>query len=300
MKRVSPFLVIAAWVLLIEGAGSLAAAATFTDMLGRTLSVPEPPRRIVSLVPSVTEVLYSLGVEDRLVGVTTFCTYPEAATSKPLVGGYADPSLEAIIARKPDLLIVSAAVTTPTQVARYEKLGVPTFVIHATGLPSTIQMLRQIGEVTGVPEAGEELAQRLEAMRDRVRSAVAKRSRPTVLTAVMVTQLTVAGPKTLIHDLLEAAGGNNVVPDTPVRYPTWGPEAVVAADPEVIIVSPHPGQPEPGALFHRWPVLSAVRSQRVVSVEADWLQRPGPRLALGLQALVKAFHGIDVSLEVAQ
>ncbi len=267
-----------------------AGAAVWTDATGRRVEAPDHPRRIVSLVPSVTEVLFALGVEDRVVGVTRFCNYPPRAQAKPKVGGYADPSLEAIAALSPDLVFAAADATKPALVRRLQALGIPVFVVYPRSLEGTVEMIRQVGRAADAPDAGERLAGELEATIAEVRSRVAGLPRPRVLLCIMVRPLVVAGPDTLGHDLIETAGGRNVVPPGPARYPTWGPESLLGADPDVIVVSPHPGDPAPARFFERWPELKAVASGRVVQIPSDWIHRPGPRLSRGLRALARVLH----------
>ncbi len=267
-----------------------AAAAVWTDATGRRVEAPDHPRRIVSLVPSVTELLFALGVEDRVAGVTRFCNYPPRAQAKPKVGGYADPSLEAVAALSPDLVFAAADATKPALVRRLEALGIPVFVVYPRTLEGTVEMIRQVGRVADAADAGERLAAELEGTIAEVRDRVAGLPRPTVLLCIMVRPLVVAGPGTLGHDLIETAGGRNVVPPGPSRYPTWGPESLLGADPDVIIVSPHPGDPAPARSFDEWPELKAVASGRVVQIPSDWIHRPGPRLSLGLRALARALH----------
>ena len=274
-----------------------AGAATWTDALGRRVDVPVSPRRIVSLVPSVTAILFDLGLADRIVGVTRYSDYPPAARRKPHVGSYVAPSIEAIVAARPDLVIAGADVDSPVLVDRLSALHIPVYVVYPRTLDDTISMLARLGVVTGVPAAGARLSVSLKRTVARVEAAVAGRPPVRVLLCEMVHPLVVAGPRTLAEDLLRAAGGENVVPDGPVRYPTWGPEGVLAADPAVIVVAPHPGETDPGGYFRRWPELTAVKTGRVVTVEEDWLQFPGPRLACGLAALVKALHGIDLGVK---
>ncbi len=276
-------------VCLVFWAG-LAAGAVWTDALGRRVEVPDRPRRIVSLVPSVTEVLFALGAQDRVAGVTRFCTYPLEARSKPKVGGYADPSLEAIVALGPDLVFASADATKPSLIERLDALSVPVFVVYPRSLDGTVEMLRQVGRVAGVAGAGDRAAAALADTASRVRARVAGRPRPGVLLCIMVRPLVVAGPGTLGDDLIAVAGGRNAVPEGAGRYPTWGPESLLGADPEVIVVSPHPGDPAPRRLFFQWPELRAVAAGRVVEIPSDWIHRPGPRLARGLEALARALH----------
>lgn len=269
-------------------------AIVWTDAMGRSVELPATPQRIVSLVPSVTEILFALDLGDRIVGVTRFCTYPEEAKSKPQVGDYSNPSLEAVLLQHPDLVIISAASASPALLGRMERLGLSVYIIYPHGIAETIATIRALGQVTGATLKGEQMARQLAATVEQVQAAVAGRTRPRVLFCVMVQPLTVAGPGTLIDDLITVAGGENVVPAGPGRYPTWGDEALLLADPDIIIVSPHPGTPNPVDHFAAWPSLTAVKEHRIVSVTPDWVHRPGPRLILGLAAMVKAIHGINL------
>lgn len=271
--------------------GGPAKGAQWTDAIGREVSAPDNPSRIVSLVPSVTETLFSFGLGDRIAGVTRFCNYPPEALTKPQVGGYADPSIEAIAALAPDLVFAAADMTSPALLGRLEAMGIPCYVVYPRSLERAIATVEEVGRVAGAPEAGERLAGEIRKAVEQVRAATAGMRPVTALVCVMVDPLVVAGPETLADDLLKVAGGRNVVPSGPSRYPTWGIEAVLAHDPEVIIVSVHPGLETPAERFLKWPELRAVRSGRVVVVEADWIHRPGPRLPLGLSAVARALHG---------
>lgn len=270
-------------------------AATWVDAVGRKVEIIEEPQRIISLVPSVTEILFELGLEDRIVGVTSFCTYPEQARKKPRVGSYSDPSLEALTLQQPDLVIISADSANPALITRMERLGLPVYVVYPRGIEETIAMISAVGQVTGKAQAGERMAQQLKDAVKQIEAAVAGRPRPRVLFCVMVRPLTVAGPDTLVGNLIKAAGGENVVPAGANRYPTWGGESLLLADPDLIIVSPHPGTPNPSDLFSVWPELKAIRENRIISVHPDWVHRPGPRLNLGLAALAEAIHGIGLN-----
>jgi iron complex transport system substrate-binding protein len=275
-----------------------ASAASWTDALGRKLELPARPQRIVSLVPSVTEILFALGLEQRIVGVTSFCSYPEQALGKPQVGDYANPSLEAVVLQQPDLVIAAADVAGPALLAQMERLGLPVYVVYPRGLQETIATIRTLGQLTGAARAGEHLAQQLTVTLARVRAAVAGRPRPRVIFCIMLRPLILAGPETLVGDLIDAAGGDNVVPAGANRYPTWGAEALLLADPELILVAPHPGSPDPVELFSLWPELRAVKNRQIFNITPDWVLRPGPRLAFGLRALAERIQGLDLSSSV--
>ena len=270
---------------------SPAAAIARLDALGRPVDLPAVPQRIVSLAPSVTETLFALGVGDRVVGVTRYCDYPAAARSRTKVGGYTNPNLELILTLNPDLVIVSTGKSSPLLPERLSELGLPVFTVAPDSLTDTFATIGLLGEVTGVPEAGRSLAAELENVVFNIKAAVKDRKPPGVLLCIMVRPLRLAGPGTLGDDLIRAAGGINLVPPGSEPYPSWGMEKLLRVNPEVIIVSPHPSDPDPAAYFSAWSGLRAVREKRVVSIEPDWLHRPGPRLRRGLTALVDALHG---------
>ncbi|MFO7765896.1 MAG: cobalamin-binding protein [Pelovirga sp.] len=270
-------------------------AATFTDAVGREVVLDEPPRRIISLVPSVTEILFALGAEEQLVAVTDACTYPEAATSLPNVGQYADPSLEQILLQRPDLVFAAADMNRPDQVKRLESLNIPVFVVYPNTVRETLDTILAIGQVTGHTDAAEDLVDDFSERLRHIEQQLQHRPRVTALVCVMLQPLVVAGPDTIVGDILRYAGAVNPVPASNNNYPTWNMEALLHTDPEVIIVSAHPGQPAPAAVFDQWPQLQAVREQRIIETVADWIHRPGPRMILGIEALAKALHpDIDV------
>jgi iron complex transport system substrate-binding protein len=274
----------------------LLTAATFTDAVGREVVLDEPPRRIVSLVPSVTEILFALGAEEQLVAVTDACTYPEAATTLPNVGQYADPSLEQILLHRPDLVFASADMNRPDQVTRLESLNIPVFVVYPSRVQETLETIRAIGQVTGHTGAAEELIADFSRRLQQIEQQLQERPRVSALVCVMLQPLVVAGPNTIVGDILRYAGASNPVPAGNSNYPTWNMEALLRTDPEFIIVSAHPGQPVPATVFDQWPQLQAVREQRIIETVADWIHRPGPRMILGIEALAKALHP-DMTIE---
>ena len=267
-----------------------AAAADFTDAMNRQVSLPQPPQRIVSLVPSVTEILFKLGLEKRIVAVTDFCSYPEAALELPKVGGYADPSLESILLHQPDLVIAAADMNRPALIRRLELMQIPVFVVYPQTVEETLKAIQDIGHITGAEKQGQLLVNSIKSRIQKIRLQIAKAKPPTTLECVMLQPLTVAGPDTFIADIIDIAGGQNVVPKGPSRYPTWNTEALLTVNPETIIVSTYPGQPTPKHFFDSWPQLQAVQNQRIIHIEADWIHRPGPRMILGIEALAKALH----------
>lgn len=265
-------------------------AAQYVDAVGRSVELSAPPRRIVSLVPSVTEIIYALHAEDQLVGVTDFCNYPPAATTKQSIGSYADPGLETVASLSPDLIIMGVASSDQVLLDQFEQLGVPVYLVSATSLHGTMDTIIRLGELTGHQSQAQLLVAAMSKQIEKVKRMRHSHAVRT-LVCVMIKPLIVAAGATLADDLITMAGGSNVAAALQ-RYPTISMEAVLAYDPELIIVSPHPGTPNPADFFLNWPQLQAVRNKHVINVPADLLQRPGPRLVDGLLALAHQYEQI--------
>ncbi len=285
-------------VILFLGLMAMPASAKqVVDAIGRKVGGEEIPQRVVSLVPAVTEILYALGQQDRIVGVTNFCNYPAAARAKARIGDYANPSLEVLAAMDPDLVFMAADMSSPELLHRLEALEIEVYVVYPRKLDETARLIRDLGRLLDCRLQADALADELVQAADCARILTADLPRVRVLCTVMSEPLVVAGRNTLLDDLISLAGGTNVVPEGLNRYPTWGIESVLAADPDVILVSPHPGQADPSAFYRDWPELTAVQTGRLVAIDADWIQRPGPRLVLGLAALLDSLHGVELPRE---
>src|SRR5207245_1510537 len=162
-------------------ASAPAAAFSTRDMLGREVTLAAPPARIVSLVPSVTEVLFALGAEARLVGVTDFCDYPPAARAKPSVGGMVNPNLEVIVSLRPDVVIATTEGNREETFAQLKGLGIPTYLVAAHHVRDVTDLIARLGALTGREQAAGPLLARLERRVAAVTDAVARRPRPRVL-----------------------------------------------------------------------------------------------------------------------
>lgn len=292
MQKIPGYL-IASLVCAVLLLGAPALAATVQDMLGRTVDVAAPARRIVSLIPSVTETLYALDTEGQLVGVTTLCDFPPAALEKPKVGGIVKPSLEAILALKPDLVLATTEGNRDTTFQDLEALGLPVYVLSPKRLSGVLDSIRRIGSLTGREAAAEALASELRARAARISEATAGRPAPRVLYLIWADPPVVPGRNTLITELIRMAGGISVSEDAPQDWPRLSLEQLIVQAPEVIVLgSQNTVQVE--ETLRRWQeqgiMLPALRSGWVHSVDADLLHRPGPRVVLGLEALARAIH----------
>jgi iron complex transport system substrate-binding protein len=248
-------------------------------------------RRIVSLGPSVTEILYALGVGDRLVGVCDFCDYPPAVRGVRRVGGFTTPSIETIVALRPDLVVAVAGPATVEALETVRQTGVDTLVVSDTSLDAVWRAIADIGERTGRTEAAGTLAADMRARFAGVRARVAGAPRRRVLVVVGQTPLVVAGAGTFVNELVTIAGGTNVAADSGQPWPVMSLETVVARAPEVIIDTAL--RHEDGAdarYWERFPTLPAVRARRVVAYASFDALRGGPRLAEAAEEFARLIH----------
>jgi iron complex transport system substrate-binding protein len=269
-----------------------ARAITVTGVTGRRLVLPAPPRRIVCLVPSVAEWLFALGAGERLVGRTDYCDHPPEAATKPSVGGMLAPSLEAIVALRPDLVIATDAGNRWETFAALRAVGIPIFSVHAARLREIVDAVRRLAALTEREDAvAPELARFTQRIED-VRRAVAGRRRPRVLYVLWPEPLIVPGRDALVTELIDAAGGESVTREERGDYPRFSLEAAVARAPEVIVLARHGSGSGPidRARWDRLDGLPAVRDGRVHGVDGNLLHRWGPRVAEGLAVLARLLH----------
>ena len=261
------------------------ATREFTDEIGRTLKVKPNPKRIVSLAPSITETLFALGLEDRIVGVTSFCDYPAEAKQKESIGDTLKPNIERIIALKPDLVIVSTASQLEQIVRRLDELRIPVYVSSPRNLEGTLDSIDRLGEISGVADRAHKLTAELRSRIDAVRARVAARPPPPVFFILGSEPLITAGGPSFINDLIARAGGRSISADETADYPQFSLETAVARRPEVIFL-----QAGEGDLPERLNQTPAARAGRVYRLDDALLLRPGPRIVDGLEHMAARIH----------
>jgi iron complex transport system substrate-binding protein len=280
-------------ILLLLGIGDRAPAATFTDEVGRTIEVNGPPQRIVSVAPNVTEILFALGLEDRLVGVSVYCQYPPEALKKEKIGGYINPSLEKIVALRPDLVIGIAEGDLRTFVDKLAGLKVPVYITNPRDALEVLTSVQKIGEVTFAPEAARRIVRSMEERVRRVQDKVQDRPRPRVLHILDFNPLISAGKGTFVDDLIRLGGGRNVAETATGKYPHFSMEEVLVQDPEVILLASMKSQDplvKQRRWWERWKTITAVKQGRIYVLDSDLIHRPSPRIADGLEQVAKAIH----------
>ncbi|GAB4331255.1 MAG: hypothetical protein Kow0099_02490 [Candidatus Abyssubacteria bacterium] len=260
-------------------------------------SAPAPrPARIVSMAPNITEILFALGLGDRVVGVTDYCDYPPEALKKPKVGGVVNPNLEAIVALAPDLVLAVPNVTQNTLFRTLRQFGIKVVTLPDESLADLFETIRLIGEETSRQKQAERMIQQLTAKFDEVRATTANLPRKKVMFVVGVNPLFVAGRGTFINELIQIAGGENIAGDSLSKYPQLGIEKVVTEAPEVILYTSlnydlSSEQTERAKeLWSPYQSLPAVKDGRIHGLVADHVTLPGPRLMLGVEEMARAIH----------
>jgi iron complex transport system substrate-binding protein len=273
-------------LLVALGLAALAADAT------PPTPAPSRPARIVSLTPALTETLFAIGAGDRVVGVTAYCDYPPEAKTRPKVGGYVNPSVEAVVALKPDLVVVSPGPGNRDAALAMQRAGLRVEVVAAETLEESLKAIDTVASLCGDAAAGRRLSSSVRARLDAVARGVAGRRRVPTLFCIQTEPIFVAGRDTLPAQLLEIAGGRNVVQEP--RYPRVGLETVIAAKPELILQArmdlPADGEHAEETFWARWPQIPAVAAHRVVVLTDGLALRPGPRVADAAEALERIVH----------
>jgi len=263
-------------------------------------SLAGAPRRIVSTAPSITEILFALGLGSRVVAVTSYCHYPPGGERLPRIGSYTAPNLEKIVELQPDLVIIQE---NPIGLrSKLERLGLRVLELPHMSVDDILESIRLVAQQAGVPERGQILASRLQQSLSKLEQTTRPLPRRRVLFVVgrtpgQLQQLIVAGGSSYLNALIRVAGGRNVFEDTPVAYPRVSLEAVLARDPEVIIDASTIGSPQghnARRLIEDWQQLrslAATRAGRIHAVFSDLFVVPGPRMVLAARALAQLLHG---------
>ncbi len=255
--------------------------------------------RIISLAPSLTEILFALGLDEEIVGVTEFCDFPHAATLKPRVG-YITPNLERLVALEPDLILAPREFLKADMLTRLEELKIATFIVQATSIEDIFSHIHTIGRMVGRSGEADTLTMGLRHRLNRVKQRVGQANPPRVLYVLNSQPLMSVGPGSFIHHVLELAGGSNIANEGGTAYPRISMEYVIQADPQWILF---PSGSSEGIPVHeqeawlKWTSLSAVQHRQLATIPTDLLNRPGPRIIEALEAVAHILHPTLVPLD---
>lgn len=265
-------------------------------------SLSAQPKRIISTSPSITEMLYALGLGDRVVGVTTFCHYPPEAAEKTKIGNYLAPNLEVIVGLRPDLVV--AETTGVRHPEKLSSLRLNVLDVDDGNLAGIYESIRKIGRAAGVPDRAAALDAHIRSSLDTIGQKTARLPKRRILFIVgrtpgRIEDLIAAGRTSHLNELMEIAGGANVFGDSPAAYAKIGLEDLLARNPEVIVDMGEMSQTEGVteaqkravvALWNRYPALAAVRNRRVFAVASDIYVVPGPRVVDAAREFARMLH----------
>jgi iron complex transport system substrate-binding protein len=267
---------------------------TYTDDMDREVTINEIPQRIVSHVPGITEILFALGLGERVVGVSDYCDYPEEVKSKPSVGNYFYPSIENIVALEPDLVLTDGH---SENIQQLDELGITYMVIDPKDIDGVFEDFELLGKVTGTKSEAAEL---IDSMQDSIAGVLAQvegAPRLKVLYIIDATDLTLpwtAGPGSFIDYLITTAGGENIAAQAQGAWIQLSIEEVVNADPDIIILPTTHGTaftPREALEEHpAWQGTTAVKEGNIFFIEDNLVSRFGPRIVLGLEEMAKIIH----------
>ena len=270
---------------------------TVIDDLGRKVTINKQPQRIISLAPSNTEILFALGLDDKIIGVTDYCDYPEAAKTKTRVAGFSTPDLERLVSLQPDL-VVAESIQEKTVLPALERLGMTVFVTEATTLDSILNDISVLGKITGKTRIASRL---LDTMNSKINSIASKTQnlspaqRLRVLYVNWHDPIWTMGRNIYINDVINKAGGTNIYEADFEKARSVSLESIITKNPQVIFVS---GMGTSGDAVYkgikdetRLYTVDALANNRIYKIsDANLIERPGPRIADGLIEVAKMIH----------
>ncbi|MGI6678353.1 MAG: ABC transporter substrate-binding protein [Dehalobacterium sp.] len=262
---------------------------TIIDSIGREVVIEKNPERIISISPAITEILFAIGLDQEIIGVSDYCDYPEAALAKDKVGGFKDPNVEVILSMNPDMVFASAGVQEEL-ITTMEELNLPVVVLESATIEQVLSNIALAGEITGKNETAKEIVDDMRQKMDEIINKVKDQPKPKVFFEVWDDPLMSAGSTSFIHNLIETAGGTNVAGITEDEFFTFSMEKLLENDPDIYIINAHSHTPEDIKTRTGYEVLSAVKNDQVFTVDDSLISRAGPRVIQGLEQLAKIIH----------
>jgi len=288
------------WLAVFVLSWTVAGVAMFSNDTPAITEAPGAcPQRIVAMAPNLTEILFALGFEDNIVGVTQYSNHPPAARQKPVMGTFWQPNIEAVVAARPDLVIALGFNRQAGLAHRLTRLNFNTLTVDIETIPQLFDAIEKIGTVTYKTADAHRLSDRLRNNLDDISRRVADEHRPKVLYIIQIEPLRVAGRQTFINELIELAGGENAIAPTINKYPPVGPEQVIASNPDVIIqpvmdvrgkADLTAGKQQLVEYFGRFQSITAVGSNRIYVIDGDAVSRLGPRIDQAAETIARCLR----------
>jgi iron complex transport system substrate-binding protein len=273
---------------LVEGQERL-----LTDEIGRKVKISNAPKKIISLAPNITEILFALELDEEILAVTDFCDYPNAALTKPKIGGFVNPSIEMIISLNPDLVIATRDGNRRETIQRLNDLGLSVYVINPKGFDGVMKTIQNIGEVVGRQDEERKIVTALRTKRENILALTQSLPKPRIFFQVGEAPIITVGRETLANDLIRLAGGRSISENETINYPHYSIETIMFKAPEVIIISSMESKRDYLNLvkkWQNWKNIPAVKMNAIYVVDSNLVDRPSPRIGEGLETIVRMIH----------
>lgn len=283
-----PIAIALACTLALSATFASAAPITVTDDQGQTLTLPAPAKRVISLAPHVTELIYAAGGGSRLIAADANSNYPAAAQALPRVGSFRGIDIERVLAAKPDLLIVWLHGPAEKQLAQLRALGIPMYYSEPKHLADIPASLRKLGTLLGSSAVAEQSARRFDSELAALRRQYAGKPKLRVFYQVWHKPLYTLSGQHIVNDAIELCGGQNIFAQLPIPAPVVSEEAVIAANPQVMLAA---GMKKQDDLQARWAginAIAAVQYKQQYQIDSDILNRPTPRFLEGTRAVCRS------------
>ena len=267
---------------------------TVTDEIGRRVKISNyPAKRIISLAPSITEILFALGLNEEIAAVTNFCDYPEAVLNKPRIGGFINPSIEKIVSLKPDLIIATTDGNRWETIHRLSDLGFTVYLIRPKSFSGVMKAIHHIGVMVGREEESRKIIVNMISKKEEIATRTKSLPKPKVFFQIGYAPIMTVGRETLADDLIRLAGGKSISENESVNYPLYSIETVMLKAPEVIIISSMESKRDCMSLIKKWQDwknIPAIKRKSIYVIDSNLVDRPTPRIIEGLEAMVKMIH----------
>ena len=264
-----------------------------TDEMGRKVKIPYPAKRIISLAPSITEILFALGLNEEIAAVTNFCDYPEAVLKKPRIGGFINPSIEKIVSLKPDLIIATRDGNRWETINRLSDLGFSVYLIHPKSFNGVMKAIHHIGVMVGKEEESRKIIVNMISEKEDITTRIKSLPKPKVFFQIGYAPIMTVGRETLADDLIRLAGGKSISENELISYPLYSIEAILSKAPEIIIMSSMESRRDYSNLikwWQNWNSIPAVKLNAIYVIDSNLVDRPTPRIIEGLETLTKMIH----------
>jgi iron complex transport system substrate-binding protein len=286
-------LLLAFVMILLLNIPAKAKERIFTDEMGRQVRIPYPAKRIISLAPSITEILFALGLDEEVAAITNFCDYPETVLNKPRIGGFVNPDIEKIVSLKPDLIIGIRDGNRMDTVHRLNDSGFPVYLIDPKGFDGVMRTIKNIGDVVGREKESRKMIKEMVNKREKIITLTQSLPKPKIFFQLGDAPMVTVGKGTLADDLIRLAGGRSISEDESVSYPVYSIETVLLKAPEIIIMTSMDSKKNSPHLVKKWESwksIPAVRTNSIYVIDSNLVDRPTLRIVEGLEALVRIIH----------